>query len=127
MIHGWTTIEQSHKLTELGIKARTADMYYSWVGTAYLLHAESYNELIAWRKEYAKTHKHPSCRISIIPCWSLTALLELMPKGSHIEKKNSCYACYVVDTKPIEASTPIEAAFEMVLWLIEQGHIKVNK
>lgn len=65
--------------------------------------------------------------VNDIPCWSLTALLELMPIGSHIEKKNSGYACYVVYTKPLEASTPIEAAFEMVCWLIKQGYIKVKK
>lgn len=82
-----TSIEQSKKLLSLGLDPSTADMYYSWVGTAYTLHAESYNELIAWRKYYAKTHKHPSCRTSIIPCWSFGALLELMPDIIKVEEE----------------------------------------
>jgi hypothetical protein len=118
-----TSIEQSKKLLSLDLDPSTADMWWSRCTITDF----GDNDL---KVSYAVT----PCNISQfkntdkdIPCWSFTALLELMPIGSHIEKKNSGYACYVVYTKPLEASTPIEAAFEMICWLIKQGHIKVKK
>ena len=118
-----TSLEQSKKLLSLGLDPSTADMWWSRCTITDF----GDNNL---KVSYAVT----PCNISQfkntdkdIPCWSLTALLELMPIGSHIEKKTGGYACYVVYTKPLEASTPIEAAFEMVCWLIKQGHIKVKK
>ena len=113
-----TSIEQSKKLLSLGLDPSTADMVWRNENVDTFIHYT--NPFILEEFEFCDLDKD-------IPCWSLTALLELMPIGSHIEKKNSCYACYVIYTKPLESSTPIEAAFEMVCWLIEQGHIKVNK
>lgn len=107
----YTSIEQSKKLLSLGLDPNTADMFYN------LGESQIPNVIYGCNEDF-------KCYLL---AWSLTALLELMPIGSHIEKKNSSYACYVVYTKPLESSTPIEAAFEMVCWLIEQGHIKVNK
>ena len=137
MTHGWTTREQSRKLIELGIDARTADMYYSWIGTTYYPHAESYKEKIAWRKYYAKTHNNTSCCTSILPCWSLTALLELMPNSIGDSNKNICWFdnafwCAYMDEDSCmhdgtSADNPLDAAFNMVVWLIEQKHIKVKK
>lgn len=106
-----TSIEQSKKLLSLGLDPNTADMFYN------LGESQIPNAIYGSNDDF-------KCYIL---AWSLTALLELMPIGSHIEKKNSGYACYVVYTKPLEASTPIEAAFEMVCLLIEKEYIKVNK
>lgn len=116
-----TSIEQSKKLLSLGLDPSTADMWYSYYGNS------KYNLTIAYKGQQWFLCQIRNSLHDDIPCWSFTALLELMPIGSHIEKKNSGYACYVVYTKPLEASTPIEAAFEMICRLIEQGYIKVKK
>jgi len=126
-----TSIEQSKKLLELGLNPNSADMYYSWIGTTYLLHAESYNEIIAWRKEYAKKHNNPSFCTSIIPCWSLAGLLGMIPLYT-LEQTTDGKVIVVSEigqySKCSEArDNPIDAAFEIVCWLIEQKHIKVNK
>lgn len=106
-----TSIEQSKKLLSLGLDPNTADMFY------HLGESLVPNVIYGCNEDF-------KCYLL---AWSLTALLELMPIGSHIEKKKNCYACYAVYTKPLESSTPIEAAFETVCWLIEHGYIKVNK
>lgn len=57
-----TTIEQSKKLTELGLSRETSDMFY-WCGTDLRIGG------------YKAQDKDTD-----IPAWSLSALLELMPK-----------------------------------------------
>lgn len=63
-----TTIEQSKKLTELGLSRETSDMFY-WCGTD--LRIGGYK---AQDKDYD------------VPCWSLSALLSVIPK--HIKDYN---------------------------------------
>ncbi len=113
-----TSIEQSEKLLSLGLDPSSADMKWKNENVDTFIHYTI--PFILEDFEFCDLEKD-------IPCWSLEALLELMPIGSHIEKKKNCYACYAVYTKPLEYSTPIEAAFETVCWLIEHGYIKVNK
>lgn len=86
-----------------------------------------------------------------IDCWSLTALLELMPpylferkRGIDLniyrninDKIKGWHVSYmpnnIIDMQKdkfrqiTNGDNPIDAAFQMVCWLIEQGHIKVNK
>jgi len=111
MAQGYTSIEQSRKLIELGLDPSTADMFYN------LSESQIPNVIYGNNDDF-------KCYLF---AWSLTALLELMPIGSHIEKRKGCYACYVVYAKPLEASIPIDAAFEAICYLIEQGYIKVDK
>jgi len=115
-----TSIEQSKKLLSLGLDPNTADMFYTF-------NRDFNGNIIGFLPSPLVSDGFIDIDGGEIPCWSLTALLELMPIGSHIEKKKNCYACYAVYTKPLESSTPIEAAFETVCWLIEHGYIKVNK
>lgn len=126
-----TSIEQSKKLLSLGLDPRTADMFYATeIG---VLIAESPYEV----------EGHEPC-IPFTPAWSLTALLELMPVCIDddnyflvIEKDETylnepiwrvSYKHYVEEYAIVEREASlINAAFEMVCWLIEQGHIEVNK
>lgn len=64
-----TTLEQSKKLVELGIDPNTADMYY-WCKDEYDLRIGSYKA----RDEDLD-----------IPAWSVSALLELMPKHENVD------------------------------------------
>ena len=116
-----TSIEQSKKLLSLGLDPSTADMCW----TKYIDNGDI-------------TSLHVTVNYGIVPidypCWSLTALLELMPRiipnegilcitPSH--KDSGWVVGY--DEKNASFPTLIDAAFEMVCHLIEQGHIKVNK
>lgn len=59
-----TTIEQSKRLLDLGLKPETADMYYFWLGgNDYCLKVDDNNPL---KYNMDKTY---------IPCWSLHKLL----------------------------------------------------
>jgi hypothetical protein len=149
MKQGYTTIEQSRKLIELGLDPSTADMFY----------ATEFGTIIA--EPPYEVEGHEPC-IPFTPAWSLTALLELMPYFITIKEegepdeyyhfqlnrngsvfRSKWQASYhglktergKVHTRRIhwevgpngESETPLDAAFETVCWLIEQGHIKVNK
>ena len=133
MTRGYTTIEQSKHLVELGLDPNTSDMCYPHFIRG---GADTYNET----PEIAEDIDYPY----EMPCWSLTALLELMPVCINddnyflvIEKDETylnesiwrvSYKHYIEEYAIVERNAPlINAAFEAVCWLIEQGHIKVNK
>jgi len=136
-MYHYTTIEQSKKLVELGLNPDTADMYYFCDPTPAgnvmhptLIIVEKY--LHSRLPEYDKGD---------IPCWSLGALLELMPKaqedGNNGEVypivckslKNDTWNCVNRSTLHITKSyaSPIDAAFEMICWLLENNCMKKEK
>lgn len=120
-----TNIEQSKHLLELGLDIKTADMCLcktaqgSWILYGYV------------PGEY-DAHT--------IPAWSLSALLEVMPsfidyKGQKlrltIEKAGIWNVFYLGTEHRLneiwfngEYGEPVEPAYEMVCWLLEQGLIK---
>ena len=83
-----TSIEQSKKLLSLGLAPSTADMCYIGTEKEHILHAESYSQILKWRKDYKKESNAPFST-TIIPAWSLAALLELMPDIIKVEEE--CY------------------------------------
>jgi hypothetical protein len=123
-----TSIEQSNKLIELGIDVNTADMYWWYSGKRYYLEAMDdgdFNE--------AEGH---------IRAWSLSALLGLMPfqiieneqrygfyqwKGFNSQGETYCFEFRtniggrLYET--IHWNNPIDAAFEMIVWLKENGKL----
>lgn len=133
-----TTIEQSKKLIKLGLDVNTADMYWEErinlpkvvVGN-YALHIQCR----ATDKDYKKL-TNPV----LSPAWSLTTLLELMPKdesktislclgGSNGMEHTFDWFCTCdendepYDYKTFHSSDPIDCTFEMVCWLKENGKI----
>lgn len=119
-----TSIKQSKKLLELGIDRKSSDMYY-WCGED--LRIGGYK---AQDEELD------------IPAWSLTALLGLMPKIYEYENDPEDGGCqpnlckgwdnnqwhivyrpslYITDWY----DDPLDAAFQMVVWLKENGKIKI--
>lgn len=102
-----TSIEQSQKLIELGIDTNTADMCW--------LYANG---------EYFYEVKNGVLDDEDISAWSLTALLGLMSK-SMISTPNPFsdnYCCRNVEfDMEFYADNPVDAAFEMVVWLKENG------
>lgn len=109
-----TSIEQSQKLIELGIDVNTADMYHA--PGANVIVAEPY--ITKYRDE-----THVPAYKGAIPAWSLSALLELIPNWTmdKTDKLNltcnpyyHCESCY---------EDPVDAAFEMICWLKENGKL----
>lgn len=120
-----TTIGQARKLIELGLPVDSADMYYPYLG------AGQYGDIprVGFPLEYYSGGRD-------IPAWSLSALLEVMPNNDYWD----IYLCQAQDGKwqsvfhdcefsngeykDFIADTPFTAAYEMVCWLLENGHIK---
>ena len=121
----YTTIEQSKKLVELGLNPETADMWWTplnWQLTEYYVEV---------KQDGIGTPKNP------LPCWSLGALLGMMPCIP-----NCTILFAILDGKygicitpldsglalnEIEANTPFEVIYNMVVWLLENGYIKTEK
>jgi len=115
-IKAFTDLQQSRKLAEF-LPLESADMYWyiAIKGNPKAMFNEVYNKYGDFE----------------MPCWSLTALLELIPLYT-LEQTTDGKVIVVSEigqySKCSEArDNPIDAAFEIVCWLIEQKHIKVNK
>jgi hypothetical protein len=125
-----TSLEQSKKLIELGIDAKTADICWSIdIPDLPTLLAYPITDCDNWENK--------------IPAWSLSALLELIPpylgefndgidfgfsksmngkwySAHYIQLDNSGLATF---TKTVTGNTAIDAAFEMIVWLKENGKL----
>jgi hypothetical protein len=122
MIRGYTTIEQSQKLLELGLNIDSADMYYGY--------KKEKPELLP----FADTDVESLC----LPCWSLSALLDMMPniRSEHgvirckMDKEAKSIFPYMFYYLTIHSTSfheaPVDAAFEMICWLIEKDYIKTK-
>ena len=130
-IKSYTNIEQSKKLAEI-LPLESADMYYF---VADNLEKQEPNYAIRCGTPIVKTD---------IPCWSLAALVELMPKYIIDEYTSKgwlgmCLLYYSswrwivyysnedVDSPAMheeKGETLLEAAYNMVCWLVEHGFIK---
>lgn len=130
-----TSLEQSKKLIELGIDRTTADMYYSF---DYNINEYDEDAQIIPKSELGQ---HFSLFPEDIPAWSLTALLGLMPpylfefergidlniyrnlngKGWHCSyMPNNIESMKKDKFKQItNGDNPVDAAFEMICWLLE--------
>lgn len=101
-----TSIEQSKKLLELGLSSDTADLYWE------------YNTLKFMDNDY-----DPNV-VGCLAAWSLSALLELIPNW-YMNSPNpmcSAYCCRSNDMETYE-DDPLDAAFEMICWLLENKKI----
>ena len=124
-----TSIEQSKKFIELGIDVNTADMYYpNRVSIDNLYYPkrvgkDNYVLPIVWK------NGHPLLSQEI-PCWSLTALLCVLPDevgDNHyltLNKEGKEYCCCYEDNngnsfRHTFADNPVDACVEMVIKLHE--------
>lgn len=134
-----TSIEQSQHLFKLGLDRETADMW--WIDDQLVAKSDKFD--VPSNDEETTVH----C------AWSLSALLEVIPamivyptwvdkrptdvwfnldKDCNSETKKQFYMCYYksLDTHQLAKNTdpshssPIDAAYQMVCWLLEQGLIK---
>ena len=127
----YTDIEQSKRLAEF-LPLESADMCYKCIGEdPYDVILRPYSE---WKEEYKGLLVGKE--VDVIPCWSLAALLALIPTD---DKKDE----YYVDTEShsdyhtvsyrncwdgcihseYSEESLLDAAFEMVCWLKENKKI----
>ena len=119
-----TTIEQSKKLIELGIYVNTADMYWDY---DYDIQQGFKYYLMVMDEQFDDV---------CIPAWSLTALLGLIPDKISInnkfyypsfDKKSIAFKGSITwdgqKSISFEMDNLIDAAFEMVCWLKENGKL----
>ena len=126
-IKSYTDIEQSKKLATI-LPLESADMGYLWNGTSFC--------------NYPVSNQTIFKRVENIPCWSLDALLGILPKEYTNSKNQVCtlhidivdsetpYLMWyanpehegsIVEIKTKEYSNLIDACYEMVLKLHESN------
>ena len=121
-MYTYTNLEQSKKLIELGFSSKTADMHYH--------HYQDKTGRIRKDGDIPSFMMHT---IHDVPCWSLSALLKLMPillEGYWrwiLTRHSSGYSCtYLNGDKAFHSengSTDIEAAYNMVVWLKKNNYV----
>lgn len=115
-----TDIEQSKKLAKI-LPIESADMWYSYYGNP------KYNLTIAYEGEQWFLCHFINNWHTDIPCWSLAALLNVLPNGTDVVKEeadteNERYMCTVGvkdDIISTFANNPVDACVEMILKLNE--------
>lgn len=115
----YTTIEQSKNLLELGLNPESADMLFPWNG---------YSNI-----EIPVIGKTGNSSV-LIPCWSVGALLEVMPVilklryRAFLTPHSVGYCCAYSDCSESfhveDEKTAINACYKMVVWLLENNYIK---
>lgn len=106
-IKSYSDLQQSEKLAEI-LPLESADMYW-------------FRDDTETPKIYPKDMMKDSVSVTL-PCWSLAALLDVLPKGTNISTPDtlnkvrcSCWNDYDITY----ASSPVDACYEMIIKLHE--------
>ena len=128
-IKSYTDIEQAKKLTEI-LPLESADAKYGYIAPyeySDRIYDEGYDEIpypIAFiKKDYSNFFVEEYD--GELPCWSLAALLNVLPDGTDIIKEeadteNERYMCTVGINDDIIytfANNPVDVCYEMILKL----------
>lgn len=108
----YTSIEQSKKLLGLGLSPKSADKCWCTAvkGRPQVVENQGYNEYGDFE----------------IPCWGVGSLIKVMP-DIILTKEGPTYGFGHPDSSHItESNSIIEAAYNMVVWLLENGYIGIN-
>ena len=115
----YTDIEQSKKLAEI-LQLESADMFYCYCMDIKTKEC-NYDETPTIEDKLYKRD------IGDIPCWSLAALLDVLPEGiienwyiPNLQKENSKYSIAYGDDELLYISdNPVDACYELILKLHE--------
>ena len=129
MIKGHTDIKQSETLAEI-LPLESADMCYFNDGTATKIDANPYTVCYSMWK---------NCVVKIIPCWSLAALLDILPKNYYpikdhktdliLGKPKDKWCVLYWDTTGMQhgeetlGDNPVDACVNMIVKLKEKNMI----
>ena len=81
-----TSVEQSKRLLEIGLKPETADMY----------HTTFYRDNVGYEIIQVRNEKLPLLSQEI-PAWSLHRLIELLPQNIHLDDYADTHYWLVID------------------------------
>ena len=114
MIKSFTDLEQSKKLAEI-LPLESADMCYSNDGTAIKIDANPYLIRKKMWQDYV---------VEVISCWSLAALLGVLPKIINnetlfIETSAALWHVGYRNVYTARADNPVDACYELILKLHE--------
>ena len=124
-IKSYTDLEQSRKLAEI-LPLESADGFWSyhdkwysegdeWEGYEDYPRAEPYLEYTRKENEWKEDK-------SDVPCWSLSALIDVLPDDCGIDKEDGkCVASYIISNEcgAYTKDNPVDACYEMILKLNE--------
>lgn len=132
-----TSIDQSQKLLELGLSPNTADMYYQRFKpkSDKIEHNPKVGnpvEALSWyNKGYTAFNNNEPLKLEehCIPAWSLSALMILMPTECclGIIGRDYFYCSHPSGYTTDDYDEPVEAAYNMIIWLIENNNIKKDE
>ena len=108
----YTDLEQSKALVKI-LPIESADMCFVNDGTAIKIDANSYN---------VRKHMWKDEGVQLIPCWSLAALLSVLPNGIVMNKDSQNGRYHFSSTHAgtyVTTDNPIDACYEMILKLHE--------
>jgi len=120
-----TNIDQSKNLVKLGLDPSTADMCYireQWLDDETDKVEEGWSEFPVAKVDDDKEIPQPI----ILPSWTLSALLSLIPEV-HLQQRTNSYKTYYHCTIPVYdaiGDTAIDAAYEVILFMIKYKYIK---
>lgn len=110
----FTSIEQSRKLAKI-LPSESADMVYQSI-------EDEYGD-----GEWESIPRNHSLNIGYdndVPCWSLAALISVLPKGTNINTlkliNKFSYCCWNYYDE-FYADNPVDACYEMIIRLHEQN------
>ena len=125
-IKSYTDINQSRKLAEI-LPLESADTFIADVfDKEKETHSYNFHILSTWRcNTFEELKGRENKFVHFIPCWSLTALLDVLPDGTDIVKdkadtENEKYMCTVGIKNDIVSTfgnNPIDTCVDMILKL----------
>ena len=121
-IKSFTSIEQSRKLAQI-LPLESADMYYHYNTSVVKNYHEDIPKVIQLNNHFVFFHAD-------IPCWSIAALLSVLPDELEdnyflsLQKERDEYCCCYEDINGdsfthIFADNPVDACYEMIIHLNE--------
>ena len=114
-----TSVEQSKKLLKLGLSPETADLCWKRVAQ----YDENWNPVMVL---YSKKRVEECMLLYEFPAWSLSALMNLMP-SVQLDKFSPVYSLeynYIHSHYTDDYTDPVDAAVEMVEWMLKKEVIK---
>lgn len=111
----YTDIEQSKKLAEF-LPLESADMCFN------ISQRHNMPPLMTPYSKFNEFFDISPTPDFLIPCWSLAALLDILPTGKVLlhDKGNHGYKCICNNIDSYYFNNPVDACYEMILKLHEQ-------
>lgn len=120
---GFTSLKQSKQLMKLGIGIHKADMHYWETTDEKMIGKLSYPPNIEFDSNFYYGAKNGKI-YHYMPCWTLSALLEVLPKSINNEAlsiKTSAALWHIgyQNAYTVKADNPVDACYQLIVHLHE--------